>query len=103
MDTLRVFAIRLIQKKSPFSADKNHTHQPVARIGMNHRGATYTILFCQSVIYCGCFFIFQWLWYLRIEWPLNLVVCGILMLIPPSSPPSKDRFPKMTPIKNHFL
>jgi UDP-GlcNAc:undecaprenyl-phosphate GlcNAc-1-phosphate transferase len=36
-DTLRVFTLRLIKKKSPFRADKNHIHHILLRIGMTHR------------------------------------------------------------------
>ena len=36
-DTLRVFTLRIIKKKSPFRADKNHVHHVLFRIGMTHR------------------------------------------------------------------
>ena len=80
MDTLRVFAIRLVQKKSPFSADKNHTHHRLLALGLNHRGATYTILFV-NLIFTVAVFYFQWLGIIGLM-AFNLVVCGILMLIP---------------------
>jgi UDP-GlcNAc:undecaprenyl-phosphate/decaprenyl-phosphate GlcNAc-1-phosphate transferase len=35
-DTLRVFAGRLIQKKSPFSPDKTHIHHLLMQTGFNH-------------------------------------------------------------------
>jgi UDP-N-acetylmuramyl pentapeptide phosphotransferase/UDP-N-acetylglucosamine-1-phosphate transferase len=80
MDTLRVFAIRIIQKKSPFVADKNHTHHRLLVLGMSHKRASYLIitinaLFTLSVIY------FQ---YLGIMWLMlfNTVTGGILLLIP---------------------
>ncbi len=49
LDTLRVFAIRIIQRKSPFSADKNHTHHRLLALGLNHRNATYTILIANVI------------------------------------------------------
>ena len=80
MDTLRVFAIRIVQKKSPFSADKNHTHHRLLALGMNHRGATYTILFV-NLLFTVAVFYFQWLGIFGLM-AFNLVVCGILMLVP---------------------
>jgi len=44
MDTLRVFTIRILHKKSPFSADKNHTHHRLLALGFSHKKATYTII-----------------------------------------------------------
>lgn len=35
-DTLRVFTIRLYQKRSPFSADMNHIHHILIQLGMKH-------------------------------------------------------------------
>jgi hypothetical protein len=34
-DTARVFAIRIINGKSPFSPDKNHVHHILIRTGLN--------------------------------------------------------------------
>ncbi len=36
MDTLRVFIIRLIKRRSPFSADKNHIHHNLLLLGFKH-------------------------------------------------------------------
>jgi UDP-N-acetylmuramyl pentapeptide phosphotransferase/UDP-N-acetylglucosamine-1-phosphate transferase len=49
-DTLRVFAIRLYQGRSPFSADMNHIHHILIRSGMKHIQASgflvlYTLFF----------------------------------------------------------
>jgi UDP-GlcNAc:undecaprenyl-phosphate GlcNAc-1-phosphate transferase len=35
-DTLRVFIIRITNGVSPFSADRNHTHHRILRLGFNH-------------------------------------------------------------------
>ncbi len=42
-DTLRVFIIRIMQKKSPFHADRNHIHHLLLQIGFNHRKASITL------------------------------------------------------------
>lgn len=44
VDTLRVFTIRVLRKRSPFSADKNHIHHHLLRLGLSHRFATLLIL-----------------------------------------------------------
>lgn len=36
-DTIRVFAIRLMKKQSPFTADRNHMHHLLIKIGLKHR------------------------------------------------------------------
>ncbi|TPE39978.1 glycosyltransferase family 4 protein [Pontibacter mangrovi] len=37
VDTLRVFTIRILQKRSPFSADRNHIHHMLLDLGYSHR------------------------------------------------------------------
>ncbi|MBC7587124.1 MAG: undecaprenyl/decaprenyl-phosphate alpha-N-acetylglucosaminyl 1-phosphate transferase, partial [Chitinophagaceae bacterium] len=43
LDTLRVFAIRIIHGRSPFSPDRNHLHHILLDRGMNHMAVTFTI------------------------------------------------------------
>lgn len=43
-DLLRVFIVRMIQKKSPFVADYNHIHHRLLRLGLNHKQATLFLL-----------------------------------------------------------
>ena len=42
-DTLRVFILRVLQKKSPFSADKQHIHHYLLRFGYRHDQVTLII------------------------------------------------------------
>lgn len=42
MDTLRVFAVRLMNGRSPFSPDRNHIHHLLLNRGFNHKSVTYT-------------------------------------------------------------
>ena len=44
VDTLRVFVVRILRKKSPFSADKNHIHHHLLRLGLSHRKATLVVI-----------------------------------------------------------
>lgn len=42
-DTLRVFIIRISQKRSPFSPDKNHIHHSLMKKGFNHAQISITL------------------------------------------------------------
>ena len=44
IDTLRVFAIRIAQKRSPFSADMNHIHHNIFKLTGNHLASTSIIV-----------------------------------------------------------
>jgi len=44
-DTLRVFILRIIHKKSPFSSDKNHIHHILIRLGFSHAQLTLFLIF----------------------------------------------------------
>lgn len=41
-DTLRVFGIRLMQRRSPFSPDRNHIHHFLLDLGFSHKKITLT-------------------------------------------------------------
>jgi UDP-GlcNAc:undecaprenyl-phosphate GlcNAc-1-phosphate transferase len=40
-DTLRVFAIRILSRRSPFSPDRNHIHHLLLDLGLSHSVVTY--------------------------------------------------------------
>lgn len=42
-DTLRVFTIRILHKKSPFEADSNHIHHKLLALGLSHGKASITL------------------------------------------------------------
>jgi len=42
-DTLRVFAIRILQGRSPFAADRNHIHHLLLSVGLSHRQTTISL------------------------------------------------------------
>ena len=44
-DTMRVFLIRMSRGRSPFSADKNHLHHCLLKLGHSHIRATLIIIF----------------------------------------------------------
>jgi UDP-N-acetylmuramyl pentapeptide phosphotransferase/UDP-N-acetylglucosamine-1-phosphate transferase len=39
-DTIRVFSMRILHRRSPFSPDRNHIHHFILDIGLNHRNTT---------------------------------------------------------------
>jgi UDP-N-acetylmuramyl pentapeptide phosphotransferase/UDP-N-acetylglucosamine-1-phosphate transferase len=41
-DTLRIFAIRILDRRSPFSPDRNHVHHFLLDMGLNHKMVTIT-------------------------------------------------------------
>nr|WP_067063069.1 MraY family glycosyltransferase [Mucilaginibacter sp. L294] len=42
-DTLRVFILRVLNGKSPFSADRNHIHHRILRLGYTHLQTTFIL------------------------------------------------------------
>lgn len=45
LDTLRVFLLRILEGRSPFSADRNHIHHRLLEIGLSHIQATLLVVF----------------------------------------------------------
>ena len=43
VDTLRIFSLRVMQGKSPFTADRNHLHHRLLKLGMSHLPAALFI------------------------------------------------------------
>ena len=43
LDTLRVFGIRIIHRRSPFSPDRNHVHHLLLDKGFSHRNITFIL------------------------------------------------------------
>jgi UDP-GlcNAc:undecaprenyl-phosphate/decaprenyl-phosphate GlcNAc-1-phosphate transferase len=43
-DTLRVFGLRILARRSPFSPDRNHIHHFLLDLGLNHRKVALTCL-----------------------------------------------------------
>lgn len=42
-DTIRIFIVRIINKKSPFSPDRNHLHHILGDMGFNHREISFIL------------------------------------------------------------
>ena len=44
VDTLRVFSVRMLHRRSPFSPDRNHVHHLLLDYGMTHRTITLVLV-----------------------------------------------------------
>lgn len=76
IDTLSVIIIRLSQKKSPFTPDKNHIHHRVLRLGFTH--AETSIIICISNI---LIIVFAYtIRHLNINFMFFLVIMAALLL-----------------------
>lgn len=60
IDTLRIFIYRAMKGQSPFSADKNHIHHKLLKLGFGHRKAVFT-LYMASLSVVGVTLLSTWL------------------------------------------
>lgn len=74
-DTLRVFVLRIIRGKSPFSPDKNHIHHLLLDVGLNHMQSTGVLVFV-NVFFIMVSLYFQ---YLGTEWLLFILISLALL------------------------
>ncbi|SNR30074.1 UDP-N-acetylmuramyl pentapeptide phosphotransferase/UDP-N-acetylglucosamine-1-phosphate transferase [Maribacter sedimenticola] len=79
-DLLRVFIVRIAQKKSPFDADSNHIHHRLLRLGLNHKQATMFLVVSNLTLILITYFTIN----LPINMSLIVVVCfGCLLYLLP--------------------
>lgn len=55
-DTLRIFALRIIQRRSPFSPDRTHVHHFLLDLGLSHRMVTITCVLVNISFIAMAFF-----------------------------------------------
>lgn len=55
-DTLRVFTLRILDRRSPFSPDRSHVHHFLLDIGFNHRMITFTCVGVNIVFIAAAYF-----------------------------------------------
>ncbi len=80
LDTCRVFVIRILQGKSPFSADKKHIHHRLIYLGFSHRQATAIIVFTNLLITASTFLMGGM--YLHVQLYIVAIVFPIVVLTP---------------------
>jgi UDP-N-acetylmuramyl pentapeptide phosphotransferase/UDP-N-acetylglucosamine-1-phosphate transferase len=79
-DTMRVFTIRILNKRSPFSPDKNHLHHRLLAIGFSHKQATYIII-STSILVLIPVLMMQRIGIVQLM-IFNLLLCSFLFTIP---------------------
>ncbi len=96
LDTLRVFSIRIKQKRSPFCADRNHIHHRLLDLGFAHEQATLVISICNALIIGLVFFIGG----LNINIQLLIIVsAGIAFYLLPFTIADKKSTPLSVPME----
>ncbi len=56
-DTLRVFGLRILDRRSPFSPDRTHVHHFLLDLGLTHRMVTITCVLVNICFICLAFFL----------------------------------------------
>jgi UDP-GlcNAc:undecaprenyl-phosphate GlcNAc-1-phosphate transferase len=82
IDTVCVFAQRIIKGRSPFVADKNHIHHKLIRLGLYHSESVLTIYLLHAILVClGFIFRFNSPWFLMVFYVFysGLVVAAIFI------------------------
>ena len=74
-DTLRVFAIRIWNGKSPFAADRTHIHHLLTNAGFSHAFAAKLICCLHGFILIEVY----WLRYLKQEWTLAILLLFMIL------------------------
>jgi len=75
-DTVRIFFIRIINKRSPFHPDKEHVHHYMLELTGSHTKATFVILFVNALFIVLAFFLSN----LRI-YQLFLLLMGLATIV----------------------
>ena len=55
VDTLRVFTIRIVKRRSPFSPDRNHIHHKLLQLGLSSRQVT-VCLYLVNILFISAAF-----------------------------------------------
>ncbi|NDC77486.1 MAG: hypothetical protein EBZ67_06400 [Chitinophagia bacterium] len=71
-DTMRVFSLRILARRSPFAPDKNHIHHLLLDLGFTHASVTYILAFLNLL--------FIALAYLTRGWGVTLCIVSMVGL-----------------------
>jgi hypothetical protein len=72
LDTLRVFGIRILHRRSPFSPDRNHIHHLLLDRGFSHRAITFFLVAINAVMIAVVF--------MCRSMNCTLLLCGVFMM-----------------------
>jgi len=59
-DAFRVFVLRILNNGSPFTADRNHIHHRLLRLGLSHLQATLLLISVKLVMIAGTLLLTEW-------------------------------------------
>lgn len=59
-DTIRVFSLRILNRRSPFSPDRNHIHHLLLDRGLSHSAVTYSCVMANLLFIAFAFYARNW-------------------------------------------
>lgn len=80
IDTLRVFIIRILNNRSPFSADRNHIHHRLLALGLSHKQTT-SLVATANIAIIGLAFMVKDL-DINLQLFVVFIGAGLLFLLP---------------------
>lgn len=78
LDVIRVFVLRIYNKKSPLRADRNHIHHKIIDIGYSHIHAVFLIITFQIILLLINLFLIQNIG-LHYQILLNIIIIGFIL------------------------
>ena len=100
-DTLRVVGIRIINRRSPFSPDRNHIHHFLLDLGLSHKMITLTCL-SANVIFIALAYFLRFSGTTMVILALSSVSIILVGIVYYSRPKTKP-IPQNTLAKNHTI
>lgn len=76
-DTLRVFTLRILNRRSPFSPDRNHVHHFLLDLGFSHKMVTFTCVTANIAFIAAAYFIR----YLQTTAVIGILFCCVIVFI----------------------
>jgi UDP-N-acetylmuramyl pentapeptide phosphotransferase/UDP-N-acetylglucosamine-1-phosphate transferase len=76
-DTLRVFTLRIFNRRSPFSPDRNHVHHFLLDLGFSHKMVTFTCVAVNIAFIAAAYF----LRHLQTTAVIGILFCCIIFFI----------------------
>lgn len=83
VDVARVILMRLINRKSPFAADRSHMHHLMIDKGLTHSKASFTLIICGLIMFGAIYSINSFISYttLSMVFILLTISCYFILLI----------------------
>jgi hypothetical protein len=103
-DTLRVFGLRILDRRSPFSPDRTHVHHFLLDLGLSHRMVTITCVAVNISFIALAFFLrnLGTTMLMGILLSLSFLFIGIIYYSRPKNKPAiKGSIPNTGLIKSH--